>query len=68
MTIEDLYQSIGRQTLIEAGFSAQVLTDAKRRGILPASWFDPLEKLCAARGLRCPRALFKWKEVNHVTP
>lgn len=34
---------------------------ARTEGYFPGSWFGPLEPLCIAANVECPRDAFKWK-------
>jgi len=43
----------------ETGFSAQLVSRAKRQGVFPAHWFWSVRAYCCAHVLEVPEHLFK---------
>jgi hypothetical protein len=55
-------EAIGRDVLASAiGVTRQSISNAISDNAFPASWFLVVKKLCAARKIRCPLRLFKFK-------
>lgn len=36
-------------------------------GVIPSSWFDGIEQLCAQKGIQCDRSLFSFKTYDEDT-
>lgn len=57
-----IIESVGSGEIERAlGVSRHSVRHAKTTGAFPASWFDQLDRMCAERGLACPRSLFNFK-------
>ena len=60
MTLSDFLSQVDRQRFqAETGFSAQLVSRAKKEGAFPAHWFWAVREFCANNGFRVPEHLFK---------
>ncbi|MDE4303995.1 hypothetical protein PXK30_03610 [Phaeobacter gallaeciensis] len=60
MTLKDFLEKVDRQRFQEAtGFSAQLVSRAKKEGVFPAHWFWKVRKFCADNGAQVPEHLFR---------
>jgi len=59
-TVDELIKKIGRSNL-EAipGVLPTAVSRAKREGIMPATWREPVAALCAEAGIGVPKHLFR---------
>lgn len=61
LTVGDLCDVIGRKVIARhIGVGLTQVSNAAVEGRFPAKWFDVIEKLCARRGVDCPRELFSF--------
>jgi hypothetical protein len=65
--VSNICENIGRDVLAGAiGVSRQSISNAISANAFPASWFLVIKTLCAAKGVRCPLRLFKFKVIVAV--
>ncbi|MEM6891856.1 MAG: hypothetical protein AAF636_27625 [Pseudomonadota bacterium] len=62
-TVDEVISLLGRQFMAEKiGVAETSISNARKRGVFPSSWFLIIRELLSAEGKKCSEALFSFVE------
>ena len=63
--IEEIIKNLGVKFIADAmGLNRSAVSNAKKAGKFPASWFDAIEQLCNQNKIKCCRKIFNFREIK----